>query len=138
MQVQPYLFFDGVCEQALEFYKRTLGAKVTMMMRWKESPDQSTCTAGTLEKIMHSEFKIGDTTVLASDGRSTGKPVFQGFSLTITAPSDAEAKRIFNALADGGQVQMPMDKTFFASSFGMAADKFGVSWMVIVPLPMNK
>jgi PhnB protein len=135
MNVQPYLFFDGVCEQALEFYKRTVGAKVTMMMRNKESPDQKMCTPGNENKIMHCAFQIGDSTILASDGMCTGKPNFQGFSLSLTPASDSEAKRIFNALADGGKVQMPMDKTFFASSFGMVADKFGIGWMVYVPLP---
>jgi len=138
MKVQPYVFFEGKCDEALEFYKRALGAKVTALMRWKEAPDQSMVTPGHENKVMHSEIQIGETTILASDGRSTGKPSFQGFSLTITAPSDTEAKRIFNALADGGQVQMPLEKSFFASSFGIAADKFGVGWMVIVPLPMKQ
>ena len=82
---------------------------------------------------MHASFRIGDTTVMASDGRCQGKPNFQGFSLSLTAPNDAEAERLFAALADGGQVQMPMAKTFFSSRFGMVADRFGVSWMVIVP-----
>ena len=138
MQVQPYLFFDGKCDEALEFYKRMLGAKVNTLMRFKEMPDKSNITPGSEEKVMHSEVQIGNTTILASDGQCMGKPSFQGFSLTITADSDAEAKRIFHALAEGGHVQMPLDKTFFASSFGMAADKFGVGWMVIVPLPMNR
>jgi PhnB protein len=135
MQVQPYLFFDGLCEQALEFYKRTVGAKVTMMMRNKESPDPGMCTPGNENKIMHCAFQIGDSTILGSDGMCTGKPNFQGFSLSLTPANDADAKRIFNALADGGKVQMPMAKTFFASSFGMVADKYGVGWMVYVPLP---
>lgn len=135
MKVQPYVFFDGNCDEALEFYKRALGAKVTALMRWKEAPDQSMVTPGSENKVMHSSFQVGETEILASDGRNTGKPSFQGFALTITAANDAEAKRIFNALADGGQVQMPLEKTFFASSFGMAADKFGVGWMVIVDLP---
>jgi len=138
MQVQPYLFFDGKCDEALEFYKRVLGAKVTMLMRYKEAPDQSMMKHGTENKVMHSAFQIGETTILASDGYCNGKPVFDGFSLSVDAANDAEAKRIFTALAEGGQIRMPMDKTFFASSFGMCADKFGVGWMVIVPLPMHK
>jgi len=138
MKVQPYIFFDGKCDEALEFYKRTLGAKVNALLRFKEAPDQSMITPGSANKVMHSAFQIGETEILASDGECAGKPNFQGFSLTITAPNDSEAKRIFNALADGGQVRMPLDKTFFASSFGMAADKFGIGWMVIVPLPMHK
>jgi PhnB protein len=135
MKVQPYVFFDGKCDEALEFYQRTLGAKVTAVMRWKEAPDQSMVTASQENKVMHSEFQVGETVILASDGRCMGKPSFQGFALTITADNDADAKRMFNALGDGGQVQMPLEKTFFASLFGMVADRFGVGWMVIVDLP---
>ena len=115
MKVQPYVFFDGKCDEALEFYKRALGAKVTALMRWKEAPDKSMITPGHENKVMHSEFQVGETVILASDGRGTGKPSFQGFALTITADNDADAKRLFNALGDGGQVQMPLEKTFFAS-----------------------
>ncbi|MGH6894647.1 MAG: VOC family protein [Dongiaceae bacterium] len=138
MQVQPYLCFDGACEQALDFYKRAIGAKVGMMMRFKEAPDPAACTPVNADKVMHCEFKIGDSTILASDGMKIGKPNFQGFSLSLTPANDAEAKRLFDALSDGGQVQMPMAKTFFASSFGMVADRFGISWMVYVPLPMER
>ncbi len=143
MQVQPYLFFDGRCEEALEFYRKTLGAEVKMMMRFKENPDTATVGCGpgegggpSGESIMHACFQIGDTEVMASDGMAAGKPEFKGFSLSLNAPSDAEAQRLFKALGEGGQVQMPLAKTFFASSFGMVADRFGVSWMVIKPLPM--
>jgi PhnB protein len=130
MQVQPYLFFDGRCEEALEFYKKTLGAEVGMMMRFKEAPDKSMVTPASENKIMHANIRIGDTTVMASDGRAEGKPEFKGFALSIAAKDDADAKRMFDALADGGQVQMPLGKTFFASSFGMLADRFGVGWMI--------
>lgn len=144
MQVQPYLFFDGRCEEALEFYRKTLGAEVKMMMRFKENPEPAAavgCAPGegsgpSGESIMHACFQIGDTEVMASDGMAAGKPEFKGFSLSLNAPSDAEAQRLFKALGEGGQVQMPLAKTFFASSFGMVADRFGVSWMVIKPLPM--
>ncbi len=135
MQVQPYLFLDGRCEEAIEFYKKTLGAKVETMMRFKESPDPmppGMIPPGSENKIMHSSFRIGDTAVMASDGRCLGKPAFQGFSLSITAKNEAEAEKLFAALGDGGQVQMPMAKTFFSSRFGMVADRFGVGWMVIV------
>ncbi len=133
MQVQPYLFFDGRCEEAIEFYRKTLGAQVGMMMRWKDCPEppEGAVPPGSENKVMHAALQIGDTTVMASDGRCTGAPSFQGFSLSLDATSDAEAKRMFDALSEGGQVQMPLSKTFFASSFGMVADKFGVSWMVI-------
>jgi PhnB protein len=131
MQVQPYLFFDGRCEEALEFYKSKLGATVEMMMRYKDSPDKSGCPAGAENKVMHASFKIGDTTVMGSDGNNTGKPDFKGFSLAIDAKEDAEAERLFKALSEGGQVQMPMAETFFASRFGMVADKFGIGWMIL-------
>jgi len=132
MQVQPYLFFDGRCDEALEFYKKALGAKVEMLMRWKDSPDKSMCTPSNENKVMHSCLKIGETRVMASDGRNTGKPVFQGFSLSLNAKDEAEADKLFAALGDGGQVQMPMTKTFFSARFGMVADKFGVGWMILV------
>ena len=130
MQVQPYLFFDGRCEEAVEFYRRALGAEVTMLMRFKESPDPASVPAGGEDKVMHMSFRIGDTTVLASDGHCLGRPSFQGFSLSLTASNDAQVERLFAALADGGQVQMPLAKTFFSSRFGMVADRFGVSWML--------
>jgi PhnB protein len=132
MQVQPYLFFDGRCDEALEFYKRTVGAKVGMLMRFKDAPDQSMVSAGSENKIMHAQVQIGDTTVLASDGRNQGQPKFEGFALTITAKDEAEADKVFAALSDGGQVKMPLAKTFFSPRFGMLADKFGVGWMVLV------
>ena len=135
MLVQPYLFFDGRCEEAIEFYKKTLGAKVEMLMRFKDSPEPAQpgmVPPGAENKVMHSSFRIGDTVVMASDGRCTGKPVFSGFSLSVTVPNEGEAERVFDALGNGGQVQMPLAKTFFSPRFGMVADRFGVGWMVIV------
>lgn len=134
MQVQPYLFFDGRCEEAVEFYKTALGAKVEMMVRFKESPEKPPpeCAPVSDDKIMHAALRIGDTTVMASDGMAQGQPKFEGFSLSINAKNEAEADRIFGALAEGGKVQMPLGKTFFSPRFGMVADKFGVGWMVIV------
>jgi PhnB protein len=136
MQVEPYLFFDGRCEEAIEFYRRALGAEVTMLMRWKDCPEQpknkDMIPPGSENKVMHARLKIGQAAVMASDGRSTGKPSFQGFALSVSAATEAEADRVFNALADGGQIQMPMGKTFFSPRFGMVADRFGVSWMVLV------
>jgi PhnB protein len=132
VQVQPYLFFDGRCEEALDFYKKAIGAQVEMMMRWKDNPDQSMCTPQNANKVMHASIKVGEASVLASDGRCEGKPEFKGFALTIAAKSEAEADKLFRALADGGQVQMPLTKTFFSPKFGMCADKFGVGWMVLV------
>ena len=135
MQVQPYLFFDGRCEEALAFYRAVLGAEVTTLMRFKDSPEPMTpsmCPPGSEDKVMHASFRIGETTLMASDGRAMGKPVFQGFSLSISLPSDTEAERLFKALGEGVEGQMPLTRTFFASSFGMVADRFGVSWMIIV------
>jgi PhnB protein len=137
MNVEPYLFFDGRCEQALEFYRKSLGAKVEALIRYKENPEPKHNPPDSDEKVMHALFRIGDTKVMASDGNCQGKPSFQGFSLTLNAADAAEAKQRFEALAEGGQVQMPLNETFFARSFGMVADRFGVSWMVIAG-PKNK
>ena len=138
-QVQAYLFFDGRCEEAIEFYKGALGARVDMLMRFKESPDPvppGMCGPNSDDKVMHSAFHIGDTLIMASDGMAGGKPEFKGFSLSVNARDAADADRIFAALGKGGQVQMPLGKTFFSPRFGMVADKFGVGWMVIVPQAM--
>jgi len=132
MQIQPYLFFEGRCDEALEFYKNALGAKVDMLMRFKEAPDQSMVTPQSKDKVMHAAIHVGDTQILMSDGHCQGSANFNGFSLAVSAPIEAEADRMFNALADGGQVRMPMAKTFFSPRFGMVADKFGVGWMIMV------
>lgn len=131
--VQPYLFFDGRCEEALEFYRKAIGAEVGRLMRFKDSPDPNHCgPPGSENKVMHASFKIGDSTVMASDGRCGGKEHFQGFGLTISVPSVADADPIFAALSEGGQVQMPLTKTFYSPRFGMVEDRFGVMWMIIV------
>jgi PhnB protein len=132
MLVQPYLNFDGRCGEALEFYKKAIGAKVGMLMRFKDAPDKSMITPGSENKVMHSQVQVGDSTVLMSDGRCAGKANFHGVALSISAKTEAEAGKIFNGLAEGGQVQMPLGKTFFSPRFGMLADKFGVGWMVLV------
>jgi PhnB protein len=130
--VQPYLFFDGRCEEAIEFYRRALAAEVTTLMRFKDSPDASMCVPGAENKVMHASLRIGDTTLMASDGRCEGKPSFQGFSLSLAVPNEVDAERLFASMADGGKVQMPLTKTFFSPRFGMTTDRFGVSWMVYV------
>ena len=135
MQVQPYLFFDGRCEEALTFYRKALGAEVTMLMRFKESPEPhqpGMIPPGAENKVMHASFRVGDSNILASDGRCLGKPNFQGFALSLTVANEAEANRLFAALSDGGQEQMPLTKTFFSPRFGMVSDRFGVTWMVYV------
>lgn len=136
MYVEPYLFFDGRCEEALAFYREAVGAETTFLLRFKDSPepDQEGCVGpGMEEKVMHAAFKVGDSLIMASDGRCEGKPAFQGFALTISVRDEAEADRVFDRLAAGGQVQMPLAKTFFSPRFGMLTDRFGVMWMVIVP-----
>jgi PhnB protein len=133
--IQPYLFFNGSCEEAIEFYRKALGAEVEMMMRFKESPEPpppGTVPPGLENKIMHSSFRVGQTTVMASDGDSTDKPSFQNFSLSLSVANEAEVDRAFNALADGGQVKMPLTKTFWSPRFGMVEDRFGVGWMISV------
>jgi PhnB protein len=131
MHVLPYLQFDGRCEEAIKFYKTTLGAKVEQLMRFKDAPDQSMISQGSEDKVMHSCLSIGDTRVMASDGRCRREPNFQGFSLTLMTPSVADAERLFHALEAGGAVQMPLGETFFSPRFGMVVDRFGVSWMIL-------
>ncbi len=135
MNVQPYLSFEGRTEEAIDFYKGAIGAKVDMIMHFKDAPPemQSQMSPTSKDKIMHAAFHIGDTQVMASDGRCTGKPSFSGISLTLNATDNAEAEKLFGALGKGGQVTMPMSETFFAHRFGMVADKFGVNWMVLNP-----
>jgi PhnB protein len=132
MPIQPYLMFNGRCEEAIEFYKQALGAQPQMVLRFKEAPDQSMMSPGNGDKIMHAALNIGDGVVLMSDGMCTGQHAIEGFSLSFTVKDEAEATRTFNALADGGQVRMPLGKTFFSPSFGAVADKFGVGWLVHV------
>lgn len=134
MHTQIYLFFDGRTEEALDFYKETLGAEVEMLMRFKDAPPEARegCAPGSENKVMHSCFKLGDQRVMASDGRNGGKPDFKGFALSLAAKDEAEADKLFNALSEGGQVQQPLIKTFFSPKFGMVQDKFGVNWMVLV------
>jgi PhnB protein len=139
--VQPYLFFNGSCEQAMEFYKKALGAEVQMMMRYKESPQPpppGMVPPGFENKIMHVSFRVGQTIVMASDGCSLEKPAFEGFSLSLAVATEAEVDSIFNALADGGKIGMPLAKTFWSPRFGMVTDKFGVGWMISVMTEAHK
>ena len=134
--IQPYLFFNGTCEQAVEFYRKALGAEVEMTMRFKDSPEPPPPGAvppGFENKIMHTSFRIGQTTIMASDGCSTEKPNFEGFSLALSVPNEAEADRVFTALSAGGQVRMPLTKTFWSPRFGMLTDRSGIGWMISVP-----
>jgi PhnB protein len=130
--VQPYLFFGGHCEEALNFYREAIGAEVQMLMRFKDSPEPSGLPDCFNDKIMHSTVRVGTTTFMASDGRCDGPPPFEGFSLSVTVPDDTDAERVFDALSQKGTVVTPLEKTFWTSKFGMLEDRFGVSWMVSV------
>lgn len=133
--VEPYLFFDGCCEEAVSFYRDALRAEAGMMMRYKESPEPpppGTVPEGWGDKIMHASFRVGQTTVMASDGCAGEKPGFRGFSLSLAVPTEAEARRVFAALEPGGKVVMPLGPTFWSPCFGMLEDRFGVGWMVSV------
>jgi len=145
MKVTPYLSFEGRCEEALDFYRRALGAQVNLLMRYKDNPEPAAgagCGEGagsgpTPEMVMHASFTVGETQLMATDGMGAGRGGFQGISLSLSPASEAEAQRVFDALAgDGGQARMPLAKTFFSPAFGMVTDRFGVSWLVVVPAPM--
>ena len=134
--VQPYVFFGGRCEEALEFYRTAIGAEVEMIMHFNESPDPSPpgmLTEGFEKKVMHSSFRVGESTIMASDGCSPEDGKYNGFSLSLSMPGETDAKRVFAALSDGGTVKMPLTRTFWSPCFGMVEDRFGMSWMVIVP-----
>lgn len=140
MKAEPYLMFEGRCDEALDFYRSAPGAHVTTLTRFRDNPDPVAgpgCADGgpgpAPDMVMHAEFTVGSTTLMASDGMGSGQPRFEGISLALSPADEAAAKRLFGALADGGQVQMPLARTFFSQAFGMVADRFGVSWMVVAP-----
>ena len=135
--IQPYVNFNGRAEEALEFYKKAIGIKVEMLMHFKDAPDKSMISPGSEGKVMHASFTLGDTTVMASDGRCDGSDGFKGFNLSLNVPDVAAAEKAFAALSQGGKVEMPLEKTFFSPAFGMLLDKFGLMWMIYVPAPMN-
>ena len=138
MDVNPYLMFNGRCEEAIEFYKSALGAEVQMVMRYGESPEPpppGMLPPGSENKVMHASLLVGGNVVMMSDGHCSGNTAFKGFSLSLDCPNDATAHKAFNALAQGGQVSMPLGKTFWAPLFGMVNDRFGVGWMVGVSAP---
>ena len=140
MKVQSYLSFEGRCDEALAFYKKALGAEVVQLMRFSDAPEmpageaEAGCAGGmpAADKVMHSVLRIGETELMASDGRCSGQAEFKGIMLALSASTDAEARQWFGALADGGQVMQPLTPTFFSSSFGMLTDRFGIGWMLVV------
>jgi len=141
MKVQSYLSFEGRCDEAIAFYKKALGAEVVQLMRYSDAPANAfeghadaSCAGATPgpDKVMHSVLRFGETELMLSDGQCSGKAEFKGIMLSITAPTDADARKWFDALADGGQVMQPLTPTFFTSSFGMLTDRFGVGWLLMV------
>lgn len=139
MLIEPYLLFNGRCDEAIELYSKALGAELAFKMKYSEAPEP--CPEGSIpanwqDKVMHCSMRIGETTVMMSDGNSAEPAKFAGVSLTVSVKDEAQANRVFNALGEGGAVCMPLGKTFFSPRFGMVTDKFGVSWMVIVPQTM--
>jgi PhnB protein len=135
MQIEPYLFFNGQCEEALAFYSDALGAEVAMLMRYKDSSEPlpaDMVQPGSEDKVMHATLRIGDATIMASDGNCGGQSEFQGFSLSLGVASKAEAERFFEALAKDGKVDMPLEKTFWSPCFGMVTDRYGIGWMINV------
>jgi PhnB protein len=134
MPIEPYLNFDGRCEEAIEFYKKALGAEVVRLMRYSESPEPpppGRVAPGTENKIMHSTLRIGGSNIMASDGYCKGSAEFKGITLSLPVADEAAADRAFNALSDGGKIHMPLTETFFAKRFGMLSDRFGVPWMIV-------
>ena len=134
MQLQPYLFFDGRAEEAIAFYKEALGAEVNFCMYYRDNPEPSDCQnmpPGAEDKVQHAELRIGGATVMLSDGMCQGAPQFNGFSLSLVDLSEEDAERFFSALAEGGEIHMPMTETFFATRFGMVTDRFGMCWMTV-------
>jgi PhnB protein len=136
--IEPYLFFNGRCEEAVEFYRQALGAELETMMRYNESPEPpppDMVPPGFENKIMHCRFRIGQTTVMASDGNSANDASFGGFSLGLHVSNEAEASQAFKALSDGGQIKMPLTRTFWSPLFGMLEDRFGIGWMINLAPP---
>jgi len=132
MKLEPYLFFEGRCDEAISFYQKAIGAEVTALMRYREGPGQGSYPPGSEEKVMHANLRIGEVTVMLSDGFCAGQPEFQGFSLCLLPADQAKARQMFESLADGGEVQMQLTETFYSPLFGMVRDRFGLSWMIMV------
>jgi PhnB protein len=132
IQIEPYLFFNGRCEEAIQFYQQTLGAELQMLMRYREGPEAppGMLPPGSEDKVMHASLRVGDCNLLLSDGLCSGAPRFEGFRLSFAVADAAAADRLFNALGAGGSVQMPLARSFWSPCFGMLTDRFGVGWMI--------
>ena len=132
--VEPYLFFAGRCDDALEYYRLHLGAEIGMVMRFSQNPGPTGCPLPENwgDKVMHASFTIGASRLMGSDGMVESMPK-DGHCMSLTLPDEAEARRVFAVLADGGEVSMPIDRTFWSPCFGMVRDRFGIDWMITVP-----
>lgn len=136
--IQPYLFFQGRCDEAIAFYQANVGLELVMLMRYNECPEPvppGMLAPGWETKVMHSSLRIGDTVVMASDGCGGADEAggFNGFSLSLTLPDESAASLAFAALSEGGTVTMPLGKTFWSPCFGMLQDRFGLGWMITIP-----
>jgi PhnB protein len=131
MRVEPYLFFEGRCDEAIAFYRDALGAELLMLMRYREGPNPEQCAPHSLDGVMHAALRIGDSVLMLSDGFVNGMPRFEGFAVSLTVDDDTRAGKCFDALARGGTIKAPLESTFFSTSFGMVADRFGVTWMIM-------
>jgi PhnB protein len=130
-QLDPYLFFDGTCAEAMRFYERTLGGKLQMMLKNSEAPEGAGCPGGSADRILHAAVMLDGRVLMASDWMSEERyPGMGGFSLSLNYPTAQEARKIFDTLAEGGAVRMPLEKTFWIEAFGMLVDRFGTPWMV--------
>lgn len=129
--LDSYLFFNGNCAEAMRFYERVLGGKMETMMTYGQSPQPEHCPAGSQDRIMHARLVLDGRALMASDTPAgQPNPGMNGFSLSLNYSTADEGRRVFDALAAGGKVHMPMGKTFWAEAFGMLADRFGTPWMV--------
>lgn len=132
---KPYLYLSGQCDEALAFYQQHLGATISMLIRFNESPKPlpTDLPDGYEDKVMHCEFSVGDMSIMASDGCKESTGEFRGFSLTLTIADEAYARQAFQALSEGGEVNMPLSETFWSPLYGQVTDKFGISWMIMLP-----
>jgi PhnB protein len=130
MQMNPYLTFDGQCEEAFKLYEKVLGGKIVAMMSHEGTPAAEHVSPEWRSKIMHARLVVGDKVLMGSDAPPDRRHPMEGFSVTLGIDKPEEAERIFNALAQGGEVRMALEKTFWAERFGMLVDRFGTPWMI--------
>ncbi|MBV8799874.1 MAG: VOC family protein [Alphaproteobacteria bacterium] len=136
MEINPYLNFNGNCGEAFQFYAKVLGGKDLRIMTFADAPPGMPVTRETKNQVMHARFRVGDTMIMGSDGPGGRYNKPQGYAVNIGVDTPEEADRIFAALAEGGNVGMPIAETFWAKRFGVVTDRFGTHWMVNCEKPM--